>query len=380
MQAYAKSSEIFDVLLIGGGAMGLSLAWELAQHGAKVCVVDSGPMGNEASWAAAGMLPPGPNRALWPQCSAYEQLQGLSHELHPQWHERIREFVEIDNGYRPTGAIYIADGAPAANAALQRNQQEWRRWQLEQHSLDSTSLCDLEPALAVTGEAVLLPSESQVRPPRHLKALLAVCQKSGVELRSGCQVLGWQTTGNKITAALTSTGLISAEHYCLTSGCWTGALAAGLGLSLPIRPVRGQILLLNGPPHTLRRIVNAGPRYLTSRPDGRVLVGATQEEVGFDKQNTVEGLAELMNFARTLCPALAKFTLEKSWSGLRPGTADDLPYLGRLPNHENGWIAAGHFRAGIQLSPATAVEMRSLILGQEPPVDVTDLGVARSLN
>jgi glycine oxidase len=163
----------------------------------------------------------------------------------------------------------------------------------------------------------------------------------------------------------------------LTSGCWSGQIATGLGLDLPIRPVRGQILLLKGKPGMLKRIVNAGPRYLTPRADGRVLVGATQEDVGFNKQNTVEGVAELMNFARRLCPVLANFTLEQNWSGLRPGTADGLPYLGRVPNIENAWLATGHFRAGIQLSAATAVIMRSLILGQELPVDVANLAANR---
>ena len=375
MHTARKTSETYDALLIGGGVMGLSLAWELAQHGAKVCVVDSGEMGSEASWAAAGMLPPGPSREPWPSSSAYEQLQGLSHELHLQWHQKLSDLTHIDNGFQPTGALYVTDGSARATATLEKNRLEWDRWGLHYHQLDELALSDLEPTLSRHAKAILLPSESQLRPPRHLKALLAACQKSGVDLRPGCQVMSWQASGNRITAAMTSTGPISAENYCITSGCWTGPIAAGLGLELPIRPIRGQILLLNGPPNTLRRIVNAGPRYLTPRPDGRVLVGSTQEDVGFNKQNTVEGLAELMNFAQELCPALADFTLEKSWSGLRPATPDELPYLGRLPQHENGWIAAGHFRAGIQLSPATAVVMRSLILGQESPVDVRGLGV-----
>lgn len=373
----SKTPETFDVLLVGGGVMGLSLAWELAQQCARVCVVDSGEMGREASWAAAGMLPPGPNKEYWPNCSAYEQLQGLSHELQPAWHQKLADLTHIDNGYLPTGALYICDGSAAATAALEKNQREWERWGLEDHQLDTAAIADLEPAISRQTQAILLPGESQLRPPRHLLALLAACQRAGVILRPGCQLVGWQTQGEQIRAATTSTGTICADNYCLTSGCWTGPLAAGLGLELPIRPIRGQILLLNGPPNTLRRIVNAGPRYLTPRPDGRVLVGSTQEEVGFHKQNTVEGLADLMNFARQLCPTLADFTLEQSWSGLRPGTADELPYLGRLPRYDNAWIAAGHFRAGIQLSPATAVVMRSIILGQEPPVDVTTLGVGQ---
>jgi glycine oxidase len=373
-----KNSESCDILLVGGGVIGLSLAWELAQHGAKVRVIDSGEMGCEASWAAAGMLPPGPTENLWPDCSAYEQLQGLSQQLHPDWHARLADLTQIDNGFRPTGALYIFEGTVEANSSLAKCKSECRRWGLAHHDLDSAALADLEPALKPHSHAIMLPDEGQLRPPRHLKALVAACLQSGVQLTPACQLLGWKTDGKRITAAVTSTGTIAAGEFCLTSGCWTGPIAAQLGPELSIKPIRGQILLLNGPPNTVRRIVNAGSRYLTPRPDGRVLVGSTQEEVGFNKQNTVEGMAELMNFARHLCPALGDFTLEKSWSGLRPATADELPYLGRLPHHENGWIASGHFRAGIQLSPASAVVMRSLILGQVSPVDIATLGVDRS--
>lgn len=367
-----RTAETFDTLLVGGGVMGLSLAWELAQRRLKVCVADSGELGCEASWAAAGMLPPGPRPELWQDCFAHEQLQGLSQQLHPEWHARLFEQTEINNGYRLTGAIYLAD-----NPGFAANLAEWQRFGVTYRELDAAGLAELEPAVARQTRAVLVPDEAQVRPPRHLKALIAACQRAGVTLKSCCQVIGWQCAGNKITAAITSTGTISAENYCLTSGCWTGTVAAQLGLEIPIRPVRGQILLLRGTVGTLRRIVNSGPRYITSRPDGRVLVGSTQEEVGFDKRNSVAGLADLTNFARDTCPALAGFTLEMSWSGLRPRTADDQPYLGRLPRFDNGWIAAGHFRAGIQLSPATAVVMRSMILGEPLPIDVSGLGLDR---
>jgi glycine oxidase len=368
-----KTPETCDVLLIGGGVVGLSLAWELASKGAKVQVVDSGELGREASWAAAGMLPPGPTAEKRSGCPAYDQIQGLSHELHPVWHDRLRAEVGIDNGYRPTGAIYAAESSDN----LDQHSEEWTRWGLQFHDLDPVAIADLEPNLQFEGKAAFLPSECQLRPPWHLKALIAACQKSGVQLTPGCQVTGFEVQKGRVTATETSLGAVSAGHVCLNSGCWSSQIATGLGLNLPIRPIRGQILLLKGQPGVVKRIVNNGPRYLTPRPDGRVLVGSTQEEVGFNKQNTVEGVAELMNFATRLCPALADFTLEQSWSGLRPGTADGLPYLGRFPNLENAWLATGHFRAGIQLSVATAVIMRSLILGQEPPVDVSELSVKR---
>ena len=365
------TSETFDVLVVGGGVVGLSLAWELAQAGAQVCVADQGSMGGEASWAAAGMLPPGPERSHWSHCTAYDRLQGLGHELHPEWHTKLARTVGIDNGYRLSGAIYLAESAEIFAA-----REEWARFGLSYEELDGTTLAELEPSLVGREKAFFLPSEGQLRPPRHLKALVAACHHARVSLKPGCQVLDWRTS-RKIDGVVTDHGTISAGQYCLTSGCWTGLVASRLGLQIPMRPVRGQMLLLNGSAGVLRRIVNRGPRYLTPREDGRVLVGSTQEDAGFHKQNTVVGVGELLNFARHICPPLGDFKLEQCWSGLRPRSADDLPYLGRLPRYENGWIAAGHFRAGIQLSPATAVAMRAMMLGDEPPIDVNELSLDR---
>jgi len=366
----------YDVLLIGGGVIGLSLAWELAQAGAKTCLVDRGELGREASWASAGMIPPGPAQEMWENCNAIEQLAALSEPLHQNWHAHLLETTGIDNGYRLTGAIHFED----APNRLSEKMQAWSRLGISYCSMDAATLIDIAPGLskdAARREAVFLPGEAQVRSPRHLKALIAACQLAGVDLCPGSAVQGFTTSGNRIVSAKTSNGEIPAGEYCLTTGCWSALVAEQLSLQIPAQPVLGQILLLNGPPALVRHITNVGRRYLTPRPDGRVLVGSTEEDVGFHKRNTVAGLAALMNFAVEMYPAVANLAVEQSWSGLRPGTPDELPVLGRLPCYDNAWIAAGHFRGGIQLSPATAQVMRSLILEQEPPVDVTSLGVER---
>ena len=142
-----------------------------------------------------------------------------------------------------------------------------------------------------------------------------------------------------------------------------------------MRPVRGQILLLEGHAGLLQRIVNVGHRYLLPRTDGTVLVGSTLEEADFDHQTTDEARDELLSFAHELCPALRDFQLKHHWAGLRPATPDEQPYLGKLPNLENAWIAAGHYRAGIQLSTGTAVVMRALMLGKTPQVGISELGI-----
>ncbi len=370
----------YDALIVGGGVIGLSLAWELSQHDVKVCVVDRGQLGMEASWAGAGMIPPGPAESQWAGATPFEQLAGLSQQLHLEWHARLLELTGIDNEYRHDGAIHLAFTDDEAQA-LDKKVERWQQLGIACQAIDAKTLADLEPALASQAakfaRAYLLPEEAQLRNPRHLRALIAACQLAGVELRPGVAVHEFRASKNRLTQVMTNVGPICAEQFCLAAGSWSGQLAASLGIDLPVRPIRGQIVLLNGPSGLIRRTINVGPRYFVPRRDGRLLVGSTQDDVGFLKENTAAGVGELMQFAQTITPDVAHLPIETCWSGLRPATADGFPYLGRMPKHENGWLATGHFRAGLQLSPATAVVMRALILGQASPVDVAGLGIDR---
>jgi glycine oxidase len=149
-------------------------------------------------------------------------------------------------------------------------------------------------------------------------------------------------------------------------------------LKCDIQPVRGQIVLLNTGDSLVRRILMRGPRYLVPRPDGRVLIGSTEESVGFRKQTTAQAVQSLLAFGLSLVPALAEARLERAWSGLRPGSPDGLPFLGAAPGFENLFIAAGHYRAGIQLSPATGLVLKQLILGQPTTVSLTPFRVGRA--
>ncbi len=376
----ARSNSQYDVLLVGGGVIGLSLAWELSEHGAKVCVLDRGELGKEASWSGAGMIPAGPSKDHGATATPFEQLAGMSEQLHVQWHGRLAELTGIDNGYRQCGTLFLS-ADDLEGKSIRKQIGRWRELGIECQELDAPQLTELEPALAKQADqfttAFHVPAEAQFRSPRHMRALIAACRMRGVDLRPSVAAGQFKSASGRITSVDTSEGPIQAEHYCLTAGCWTGQLAKSLGLDLPVRPIHGQIVLLNGPAGLIRRNIYVDMLYLTPRPDGRLLVGSTLEDVGFLKQNTVTATAELMRFATSLSPSLAKLPIEAYWSGLRPGTPDGFPYLGRVPAVENGWIAAGHYRAGFQLAPATAVVMRALLQGETPPVDVASFGVER---
>jgi glycine oxidase len=367
-----------DVLILGGGVIGLSMAYELARGGVKVRLIDRGQPGQEASWAGAGILPPGKRRSA---DDAYEHLAAVSYELHPTWAAQLREETGIDNGFRRTGGLHIAhddDGCVEVRHEL----DYWRAREVPCEEVLPRRVAEIEPGLALEEPsairaALLLPGECQLRNPRHLKALVAACTRLGVNIQPGVTADGFEIERGRIRAVRTSDGLLSAEKYCICGGAWSGQLLAPLRVQLRIMPIRGQMVLLACERPPLRHIVMDGIRYLVPRDDGRVLVGSTEEDAGFDKRPTSEGVDGLLSFALELVPGLRSATFERCWAGLRPGTADRLPYLGPIPGVENGFIAAGHFRSGLQLSPATAVVMAQAIRGEKAEVDLRPFAVDR---
>lgn len=369
-----------DCLVIGGGVVGLSIAYELAGRGSSVTVVDRQQMGKEASWAGAGILPPA-NRST--AIDPLDQLLGLSYDLHQRWAQELQSETGIDNGYRRCGGIYLARRRGEA-ASLIGVANMLRELEIEISKIAEDDLVDLEPALASIVEtkqlraAYLLPGECQLRNPHHLQALEKACELRGVELRSEVTAKGFSTSENQIDGLQTDVGVLQADHYCVTAGPWTQQLLNDLGVETGILPVRGQMLLFQGEPQMLRRIINEGHRYLVPREDGHVLVGSTEEEEGFDKRTTDAGLQELADFALSLVPALKHAELKAHWAGLRPASFDGLPYLGRIPQLDNGYLAAGHFRSGIQLSTGTAVAMADLLRGETPCIDLSPFSVGRA--
>lgn len=368
-----------DCLIIGAGVIGLSLAYDLLRHNVRVGVVDRAQPAREASWAGAGILPPANSAtALHPQ----DKLRALSSELHPRWSAELKAATGIDNGYRKCGGLYLARRAGEA-ASLHGLKTLLDEERIPFHKLSPSELVEIEPALAHLSEGDLLraayysPDEAQLRNPRHLRALLHYCQSHGVEFHCDLAAEDFQIAKGRVTGIATRHGTMTADSYCVTSGAWTHGLLSKLGISVGIIPVRGQMVMYRAESTPLSRIINEGPRYVVPRDDGRVLVGSTEEEVGFDKSTTAAGISELMTLAEQLVPQLAPSAVERTWAGLRPGSFDGLPYLGRIPGLDNIYVAAGHFRGGLNLSPATAVVMGQLIRGEQPTIDLSPFRVGR---
>jgi glycine oxidase len=281
--------------------------------------------------------------------------------LFPSFSAELRERTGLDNGYLRCGGLEFPGEDEAAAA------EEWRGEGIAFEVLDGPALHRLEPALAPQlRRAFHIPDMAQVRNPRHIKALLAGCECYGVVLRPGCPVHSFEQRGDRVTAVRTAIGTRGAGRFLIAAGAWSDALLDQVGWRPGIHPVRGQIALLNTGPPLLHKVLCRGKRYLVPRPDGRVLVGSTEEDAGFDKKPTARAVADLLALACELVPALAEASLERCWSGLRPGSPDGLPYLGAVSGWSNLFVAAGHFRSGIQLSPGSGMLLKELLLGEPP--------------
>jgi len=367
-----------DCCIVGGGIIGLSLARELAGRGVKVRVLARGRGADTTSWAAAGIFPPAPLHA---GISPTDALTAWSDSLHRQWSADLRAETGIDNGLLESGGLHLARSASGLER-LRADAARWRERGTSAELLDAHEVTACEPALARGRDAtgiiggMLLRDEMQFRPSRHLDALEASCRNRGVVIEQA-DVRQFVVRGTRVERALTTTGEIEAGSWVLAAGSWTGGLASALGLPLDTRPIRGQIVLVRLPRPVITRIVNRGLDYLVQRPDGRLLVGSTIEDVGFDPTTTPDTVERLESVARSLLGDLPGSVVERSWAGLRPGTPDGQPTLGRLPDLDNAFISAGHFRAGLHQSTGSALLLADLITGRPTQLDAAPFAPGR---
>ncbi|MEM1060809.1 MAG: glycine oxidase ThiO [Planctomycetota bacterium] len=378
MNSVTPPGDTSDLVVIGGGVIGLSIAWECARAGMSVRLLDRDEPGRAASWAGAGMLPPGARTADFSALPASARpeaaLRTLSASFWPDHVASLRDAVDLDVGYRRHGAVHLFENEQARDAAASR---------LATQRIGHETLDESGPTRPCLGgyfrNGIAVPDQAQVRNPRLLKALRIACERAGVSIVPHAAVRDFRRAGDRLTAAVTDAGEFAAGHFCLAAGAWTGRLAATLGPPPPVEPVRGQIALLKFPAPPFAETVEIGKRYLVPRDDGRLLVGATEERAGFAAETTAGALADLLAFAARVFPAAASATLERHWAGLRPGSPDGLPFLGPVPDAANAVFTAGHFRNGLQQSPATAVLVRELLTGRRPSIDLTPYAVDRDV-
>jgi glycine oxidase len=369
-------SESCDVVILGGGVIGLSIAYALARERIACTVLDRRELGREASWAGAGLIPP-PGEIDTGSVSPSVALRSWSAGLFSQWSTALRNETGIDNGYRQSGGVDVA-GTEAEEDALRLAAGRWRTEGIVYERLAADDLLRVEPTLnAEIRTAYFLPDRAQVRSPWHLRALTAAATRRGARLQPFSAVDRLQTQGDRITAVWSGGRCLSCGCVIIAAGAWSGQLLGTLGVRAPTPPLKGQIVLLRQQEVLLRRIVEHGKKYLVPREDGRVLAGATEEDAGFDTRPTAAAVRDLLSEALWLCPALAQAEVEATWAGLRPGSIDAKPYIGLAPGFRNLIVATGHKRAGLQLSPATAELVADLVVGRTPRLDLGPFRVDR---
>lgn len=368
-----------DVVVIGGGVVGLSIAWRASQRDLTVAVVDPDP-GRGASWAAAGMLAPVSEASF-----GEEDLLQLNLEAARRFPEFIADLETSGGrqvGYRRSGSLMVARDADDA-AALRRLHEFQQSLGLESRWMTGSETRDHEPALApgIRG-GVLAPHDHQVDNRLFVEALLAACRRGGVDFVQD-QATAIETVGQSVVGvSVEGFGLIEAATTVVAAGCWSNRIdGIPEDLRPPVRPVKGQLLHLRARPempltdHTIRALVGGHSFYLVARGDGRYVLGATVEEQGFDPRPTVDAVYTLLRDAFETLPGITELELFETVVGFRPGTPDNAPIIG--PSGLGGLVyATGHYRNGVLLSPLTADLIVDLILGEgtdELPAAITPL-------
>lgn len=347
----------WDVAIVGGGIIGLSLARELRKHSLTVLVVERGEPGREASYAAAGML-------AWCDPTFPAPLAALataSAALYPEFVHELDDESGLRVDYRSEGTIAFLDSEPKPLLPCMQ-------------ALSTADVARLEPHLGNTMRPAHFLQEAAVDPRTLIDAVFRAARHRDVDISSGSAVTEIEVNGTRAIGVKTSRTSFPAGVIVNCSGAWAGAIPP---LSIPTRPVKGQMLsVVPSRRGLIQHVVRAPDVYLVPRSDGRIVLGSTLEEAGFDKSVDADVIQRMHQAAANLVPELGEARMLEAWAGLRPGTPDAMPILGRT-SLENYFVAAGHYRDGILLAPITAALMSQLIRGVEPEFDLRPFSPGR---
>jgi glycine oxidase len=346
----------WDVIIVGAGIIGLSLAIELRKRGALVLVVERGEPGREASHAAGGMLANCGDETP----AILQPLANASARMYPEFVYELEDESGVNVDLRPNGTLLFPEAGHSVDSIPGASQLD--------------ALDEVEPALAASGRPVVFLNERSVCPRALTDAALKAARHRGVDISSGATVVSVDLSDGFVAGVTTNKTSYLAPKVVNCAGAWAGQIPP---YEFPTRPVKGQMVCFAMPARELLRHVVRSPEiYLIPRSDGRLLAGATVEEAGYDKRTVPETIQRLERAAIAMLPALKDGRVLEAWAGLRPGTPDNLPILGSTPT-PGYYLATGHFRDGILLAPVTAQAMAQVISGGRCQYDLGPFSVER---
>jgi glycine oxidase len=343
-----------DVAIVGGGVIGCAIAYYLAERGASVTLIERQHLASGASGVAAGMLAP---QVEAPFADSFFELALFGREQHEPLAETLRQDVGLDIEYRRTGILRVAR-TEAERVDLQRMLKWQSARELNVEWVEPEHLGEIEPLLkGVAGRLLAgglwLKDEAQVRGARLVHALAMAAIQRGARFVEGTPVIGLASERGKVTGVRVPDGTVQAATVVLSAGVWSPEVGQTVGIDLPVKPVKGQIVSLRALGKAPRQVLWSGECYLVPRPDGEIVLGATEEEGNHDVRPSVGGLNRLTEAALEIVPAVGSFSLDGFWAGLRPAAPDRYPIVGWAPGLEGLFVATAHYRNGILLGPLT---------------------------
>jgi len=349
------------VIIVGAGIIGMLQARELAQKGIEVVLLDKGACGTEASWAGGGIVSP---LYPWRYSKPITALANWSQAYYPNLAQTLEAESDIDPQLTRHGLLMLDVEDKSAALDWAKTESSW----IEE--LDSKGIYELEPNLREGVPSGLWMSQvASVRNPRLLKALYRSLERNPfVHIMEESAVESFVMDGHNAKGVITKNGAaVYGDAVVLCTGAWTQNLSKSS--SVQVQPVKGQMIIFSAKPGVVNRIVLSKGKYVIPRRDGSVVAGSTLEYTGFEKQTSEQVRDELADMAIDLFPELASSQIMHHWAGLRPGTAEGVPYIGKLPEYDNIYVNAGHFRNGLVLAPASVRLMSAILCREALPVD-----------
>ncbi|MDQ3132577.1 MAG: glycine oxidase ThiO [Acidobacteriota bacterium] len=341
-----------EVLIVGGGIIGLAIARGLQLSGIKeITILERGEIGRESSYAAAGMLAP---YAETDEKTDFTEFCAKSLNLYPNFAEELNAETGVDIELDCNGSLYLAF-TEADSKEIGRRYEWQKRAGLSVEHLTARETLRAEPFVSPdVRESLFFPNDWQVENRRLLFALEKYTELNHIKIIENAEIVNLLIENNRIIGAETETVKFHAATVVIATGAWTSLIKAESFVLPQVKPIRGQMISYQTAKRLFGKVIYSPRGYIVPRTDGRILVGATVEDAGFDKSITDAGTELLRETALEMSPGLGNLEIAEKWVGLRPFAADGLPILGAFPEVENLFVATAHYRNGILLAPLTA--------------------------